>query len=289
MTNRDDNENLGSFYMGHRHPPEKKRLIPGPVLALFAMAAFAAIVWYAYPRGEERYAEVDVPVVRADTEAVKIKPDDPGGMEVRHQDSTVFEPLEQGKRDEVENLLPAPEEPVDKEAVIEKAEQDVEQKLQPSLDLKLEKETSDTEKVVSTTEEKVEALKEKAEKEEAVAETKTEAAVAEVNASKPKIIKMPKDETPVKKPATSTQATASSGNTYIQLGAFSDASKASGEWERLQKKYPSELGGLSLHTEPVKTASGTLTRLQAGKVSAEKAKSICDAIKAKGGNCIVVK
>lgn len=113
-----DEDTLGSFYMGRMRPaPEVKRTMPKGVVTIGTLAAFAAIIWYAYPQGAERHEGMDVPVITADKEAYKFKPEDPGGMEVRHQDSTVFAPLEK-KAETVEKILPQTEEPLDKNTVL---------------------------------------------------------------------------------------------------------------------------------------------------------------------------
>jgi hypothetical protein len=94
MNDRKEDDNLGSFYMGRmRPPPEPDRKLPRGFLTAVTVLAFLGIIWYAYPQGQEKYTDVDVPVVTADTEPYKTKPQDPGGMEVRHQDSTVFDSL----------------------------------------------------------------------------------------------------------------------------------------------------------------------------------------------------
>ena len=116
-------EEIGSFYMGRmRPPPLPKRFLPPGVLTLFALAALGGIVWYAYPRGTERYTNLDVPVVKADTAPIKEKPENPGGMEVSHQDSTVFDPLQKNGTAEVEKIMPTPEQPMDKEQALKSEE-----------------------------------------------------------------------------------------------------------------------------------------------------------------------
>ena len=116
-------EEIGSFYMGRmRPPPLPKRFLPPGVLTLFALAALGGIIWYAYPRGTERYTNLDVPVVKADTAPIKEKPENPGGMEVSHQDSTVFDPLQKNGGAEVEKIMPTPEQPMDKEQALKSEE-----------------------------------------------------------------------------------------------------------------------------------------------------------------------
>lgn len=115
--NKED-ENLGSFYMGRTRPTaQPKRFLPPGVLTAMALFVFAGILWYAYPQGAQKYSDIDVPVVKADTAPIKEEPVDPGGMEVRHQDSTVFDPLQKNTAATVEKLLPAQEEPLDKDVI----------------------------------------------------------------------------------------------------------------------------------------------------------------------------
>ncbi len=136
MTNNED-ENLGSFYMGKmRPPPEPERVLPRGLLTGVIVLAFVAVLWWAYPQGQEKYTDMDVPVVQADTSPYKSAPEDPGGMEVRHQDSTIFDPMEK-KGDTVEKLMPAPEQPVDKAEVLGKEPPVLDSK-KPELNLEMQ-------------------------------------------------------------------------------------------------------------------------------------------------------
>src|SRR5690606_13519246 len=117
--NRKEDENLGSFYMGRmRPPPEPERILPRGLLTAIVVFAFAGILWYAYPQGAEKYTDVDVPVVKAEVSPYKFAPEDPGGMEVRHRDSTVFDSLETAPVKKVEKILPAGEAPLDRKTVL---------------------------------------------------------------------------------------------------------------------------------------------------------------------------
>lgn len=147
-----EEDTLGSFYMGRmRPPPEPKRVLPRGLLSVLTVVAFAIILWYAYSRGPAKYSGVDVPVISADSTQYKFKPEDPGGMEVRHQDSTVFDPLSSKDSDAVEHLRPTPEQPMDKaEATAKDAAAALEaDKPEMNLDVKMEKLPSGSEKIVS--------------------------------------------------------------------------------------------------------------------------------------------
>jgi hypothetical protein len=97
-----------------------------PVFAITALlitiAAFAGIIMISYPDGDE---PADVPVVTADAGTFREEPTDRGGLEVAHQDSTVFNSIRSDNLQEeppVEDLL-AKEKPIDKlEAFAKEAE-----------------------------------------------------------------------------------------------------------------------------------------------------------------------
>lgn len=280
QNNQNNNdENIGSFYIGRRPPETPERVLPKGGLTIVALLAFASIIWYAYPEGEEKYANMDVPVVVAQKDAYKFTPDDPGGMEVRHQDSTVFDPLEKKSTKTVEKLMPTPEEPVDKAEVL-KAEAAT--KLEPKLDMQIEKLDTGAEKIIAKT--------------EAVKTQTTEAVTKPV--AKPVVEKTavakPVEQKPAEKPATLAAAAKAETNgktVYIQLGSYRNTAGASEDWNRLKKKHPALLGSLEMRTQRVDLGSkGVFNRLQAGKVSEAKAKEICETLKSSNpGGCIVVR
>ena len=74
------------------------------VALLLAGAAFAGIIVASYPKAPDNQ---DVPVIKAETTAFKEVPDDRGGMDVPHRDSTIFMSMGPGmqERPPVENLL----------------------------------------------------------------------------------------------------------------------------------------------------------------------------------------
>lgn len=90
----------------------RKPWIKGAIAAV-VLVIFGAGTWYAYSIGMRTGSEGAAPLIRADQRPTKVKPDDPGGMAVPHQDKTIFDrvkPTDESKK--VEQLLPPPEEPV---------------------------------------------------------------------------------------------------------------------------------------------------------------------------------
>jgi hypothetical protein len=78
------------------------------------------------------------------------------------------------------------------------------------------------------------------------------------------------------------------GSYYIQLGSVKSESGAAGEWGKLKKSYSTQLSSLDYRVQKADLASGTFYRIQAGPISKESAKSLCDSISAqKPGACLV--
>jgi hypothetical protein len=284
---RKTDSSAGSFYMGRMRPPPKpQRVLPRGLLTTISLVCFAVIIWAAYPEDQEKYAGMDIPVIKADTAPYKFKPDNPGGMEVLHQDSTVFDPLER-KPEKVERLMPQPENPVDKDAAVgEKATLEAAApKL--NLDLQMKPVAEGTEKIV---------LKESATRKTPTAipsrkpGTKTpepEKIYNERTAEKPAVKPAAKAET---KPVAAKDAEIV-WETWVRLGSYRNLSGAYDDWSKLKKRHPQLLGKLQMRTVKVDLgAKGVFHRLEAGKVSDGRAREICRSLSsANPGGCIVVK
>lgn len=97
-----------------RDPPQRSRAL-GAFLATFALAAFAGVVWYAYDRGLQAGSEATAPLIQADPSPIKVRPEQPGGLDVPNQDKMVYGALRPDRNggETVERLLPPPETPVE--------------------------------------------------------------------------------------------------------------------------------------------------------------------------------
>ncbi len=80
-------------------------------LTVIVLAIFGGLVWYSYMEGNDNGP---VPAVRADKSVVKIKPSNPGGLEVPDQDKRVFDRVTADQLDAPESLAPSAEIPVDR-------------------------------------------------------------------------------------------------------------------------------------------------------------------------------
>ena len=282
-------------------PPGLRRIfIVIGVLIVFAI--LVSVIAASWPNGGSDDAGA-VPIIRADTTPMKVKPEEPGGMNVPNKDSTIFETL-RGEPEEpkTENLLedtadtdsvlpqpaPAPVGEVKKEvaaadaaiapapaAAAPKAEMK-----QPAQKLETEEETEDSveEDVPEKTGTIIDELKTEARGNADAPKAIAPAPVKKVDA--PKVVEKPKTVAPA--------APVTAGTAYIQLAAVKSTAEASTLWAKQKAKNP-ELGSLSMRTQTVQTGGATLYRVQAGPVSRDSALSICSAIKARGGSCILAK
>lgn len=85
------------------------------VMAAVVVGAVAAGIagWYLFMRDEPQQVASTTPVIAADSSPYKVRPADPGGMQVPDTDKMVYDRLGQNSGAGVEeNLLPEPEQPV---------------------------------------------------------------------------------------------------------------------------------------------------------------------------------
>jgi hypothetical protein len=91
--------------------PRFRALIAG-LVAIVVMGVFAGGLWFAYRQGlrhgDGSTGAADIPLIRADARPTKVKPENPGGMEVPDRDKLIYTQ----KRATVEHLLPPPEKPM---------------------------------------------------------------------------------------------------------------------------------------------------------------------------------
>ena len=116
-----------SYHLGQIDPEERTGLYADPrdeeadppprrvlriVGALLVMALFAGGLWFAYVEGARHTGGTggsgDIPLIRADTRPMKVKPAEPGGMPIPDRDMLIYGQ----NRPMVEHLLPPPEQPM---------------------------------------------------------------------------------------------------------------------------------------------------------------------------------
>ncbi len=309
-----------------RHPAASKggrsiSLIVGVVIGL---AVVGGVAWYAIKGGGANLVSGEPQVVEADANAYKIKPENPGGMQVENQDKLVYDRVAKGNApNRVENLLPPAEEPKAPPQKAKAPEAEV-AKPAPVTD---DAEKKQLEAIVKATQEpaktpapavaeapKVEPPKpaQVAEAPKAApvetpkvvaepskpAEPKPEAAkpdplVAAVAAATGKPVEAPKAEAPVEtKTAAVTPAPANMAGAFqIQLVSVPSEEAANTEWKRITRKHQDLFANLSpAVTKAELPEKGTVYRLRAGPLPDKAAAdALCASLAAERTGCIVIK
>ncbi|MCW9032818.1 MAG: SPOR domain-containing protein [Rhodospirillales bacterium] len=239
-------------------PSKWKRL----VLILLLLVMLGGVGWWYLIGANQMTDEANLPVIRAEVGPIKVKPENPGGMEIPNRDKLVYERLGSKPGEPlVERLLPEPEKPV----------------AMPAPEPEPEKAPVVVEKVMPKAVE--EAPK--------PAPMKLEPAPVEVTkAPEPKVV-APKPVV-VTKPAIKPVA---SGKYKIQLASVRSEAAAAGEWKRLSKRNSDLLGKLSMSLMKADLGDkGIFYRLRAGPLPDEAAaKKLCADLSAKKIGCLVVR
>jgi cell division septation protein DedD len=261
-------------------------------IVLIALSFMVGVVWKLYS-GANNADGQNVPIVRADSDPFKVVPDDPGGMEIRHKDSTLFSAIKKERDEEegevrIENLLADDE----NEEPMPRSQLFAGLNTEPNPDLERDEEES-TPLDQPVNDNIVKTIEEAEVPEEVKPEPEPEPAAMVQPAPKPKpAIKEEPTPAPVEirtpsMPVVSQQA--STGEYYIQLASTKDKSSVDSEWKKLSKKY-SVISDLPYRVETADLGErGLFYRIQAGPISREEAQSKCAAIKKINPNGCLVK
>ncbi|MEQ8586100.1 MAG: SPOR domain-containing protein [Thalassobaculaceae bacterium] len=336
-----------------RDPPRRSRAL-GAFLATFALAAFAGVVWYAYDRGLQAGSEATAPLIQSDPSPIKVRPEQPGGLDVPNQDKMVYGALrpDQNGGETVERLLPPPETPVEppqpapppisQEPVAqEPASQpsaETEDRGAPAADgtatVPIPARTPQPvpgagpatapEADPAPTTDRAEATAPppppppapqaqendippaRAPEPARSPEPEPQVAAAPPPAPEPQPIPQPTPQ-PAPRPEPAVQpepaaqpsaqsspqpaATPPSGRFRVQLGAFRDEAAARREWDRLSRRYPDVLSGLTLRIQQVDLGAGkgVFHRIQGGMLSEAAAEQACATLKSRNQACLLVR
>lgn len=254
-----------------------------------AVLVFSGIVSYAYKQGSQSGANATTPIIEANADSIKQKPENPGGMEVPFQDAVVFDQLQKtpdgAATEKVENLLAPPEQPASTTAATttEAKTADATTPVQEEAPVTEEQTaplpaaTSSTETIMVKTDEKPATAKTETIKDVVAktAETKTE-----------EVKKMAETA-----PASTTPATKIQSGTYrIQMGAFRDEAAARAAWSKFQKEFSAQLANVTPDFPRADLPKGTFYRVQGINLSKASADELCRHLNsARSGSCMVVK
>ncbi len=224
------------------------------IAAGVVIVAFAIAIWYAYDKG--RGAAIgEAPLVKADATPIRIKPNEPGGLDVPDRDKLVYNRVSGVEGEEPVQLNAGPELPIDK----------------PEAKLPEPTETQATEPL--------ETVPEVADSTPVPPPADPEPAAAKPTAPTPAATPEPA------KPATAGMPAAA--GMMVQLGAFGTEAAATDAWKAAQKKFPGALGSLRMEIAPLqRTGQKPLYRLRgAGLADKAAADAVCATLKAGNQAC----
>jgi cell division septation protein DedD len=253
---------------------EQRRFLPMALITAAAMAVFAGGLWFAYVQGTHHgatstiTADGNVPLIRADQRPVKVKPDQPGGMEVPDRDKLVFNEKTGGPP--VEKLLPPAEKPEPLPAPQPKAVISFPPiPAPPSLS--------------ATPTPIIEAMP----KPEPDAPAQPKVAATKPAPAKPAAT--PKPAAVTATPVSAAGATA--GSIKVQLGSLRSPEAARDEWQRLKQGNSDLLGRFTAVAVRAEVPDkGTYYRIEAGPVGdAAAAGRLCGELKKRNLGCTIAR
>lgn len=275
---------------GPRRRGLSRRRLLLPLGGAGLLLLFVLVAWYAYVSGARSGAGGPAPLIQADSTPFKMRPEQPGGMEVPHQDKLVFERLNPGAGgDSVERLLPGPEQPLSRPEPPEAPVADaVPAPLEP--DAAVDPEAEPSYPVVAAGEPPPAAAP----------RAPVEPAPVPVPVPAPAPAPAPAQAAPAQPPPVQTAASpppappsqpAGAGKRVrLQIASVRSEEVARQEFQRLQRRFPSELGSLGLSVERADLGDrGIFFRVHAGPVEEARAGSICQALKAQSVGCLIVR
>ncbi|SUS08460.1 putative Periplasmic protein TonB, links inner and outer membranes [uncultured Defluviicoccus sp.] len=294
-------------------PQQRLIWIGASVLAL-ALIVLGALVIVSSSRGPDAPKDAaQVPIIHAEEKPFKVRPENPGGMEIPHQDKLIYQRLRGEERPiKVERLLSEPEKPLPPpepapppEAAhpgtapmaAPRAGDDSDPAAADAIERSIVErglvEAPGAEAGDADEEEGM--LPDEAAGDEAattsnipVPRPRPSMRASETAALAPSTA--PPSAAPAAAPATAPAAPGASGSFRIQLGAFASPDKVDAEWRRLQAQHPALLGALKPESTRVEVPDrGILYRLRAGPVEGEeRARTLCQDLVRRGAGCLVV-
>ena len=286
----DENEQQEAFPSFREERMERRRRGPA-ILAgiLIGVAVAAAVGWLTFGRYVTVYqgGDGELPLIRADGGAERIRPETPGGLDVPNQDKLVYDRMRRNENDlPVERLLPLPEQPVAPEqeyAPLDVAEAQASDDPIGHLAEQVEEETE----IASAT-----VYDERGKPVEVMFKTVTTetaavppAAPEKPASEKPAPVKVKAAPAPVPAAVPAEEPAFS-----VQLLSTRSAETAEQEWNRLSRKHKELMDGLPHQVSRVSVEKGVFFRLRVGHFKTrDEAKKLCDQFKAKKQECLVVK
>lgn len=252
---------------------------------LFVFGAFVYVIYYAAVNQDElSEGSEELQVIQPLEGAVKVRAENPGGMEIPNQNKQVFDLLEETASANVD----IPKEDLcagESGAVLCNQEM---KKVEPLQAEKVQVIAKPSTEVNVKPEDKIQAIVEKAEKKVVEAPKKVQPIVKEDPAKK---VESKPDVKVVVAEKPKVEASKTASLPYgIQLASYSSKESADNGVAYYQKRIGSLIKGLTYRTESVDVKGRTYYRVQFfGFSNNADASGLCKKIKAKKENCLAIK
>jgi hypothetical protein len=296
-------------------PRRGRSILMGTALVGIAVAGAAAWFLFMGDGGAGTEGPVAAPTIPADTNPYKVRPANPGGMQVPNQDKTVYERLDPGAEDgsaasaSADRLAPEPPMPVapgvnSTPSILQIPPETTAPQTapppapalgagqMPSLGLTAPSGMSNADARAATGQPEPAPTAVAPAKPVAPAPA-TPPAVAAAPApapAKPAPAPVVAAPPPAAAPVAAPAAASGSGPFTIQLAALRDEASARKMWQQMQTKYPALLGGLSLVIDKADLGQkGVFYRVRgSGLPSEARAREVCAALSKDKVGCLFV-
>ena len=300
------------------------------ILGVLTIIAFSGIAWIAYESGLKS-SHSDIPLIQAESDIIKIKPENSGGQNIPHQNKKVYTQIEKTPTHQKP-------EPYDFSKNIQHSEKPLEKTIKHPTQVSTAsaKTTIETVKKPMTSMDMKQTASNKTvspqtNKSTTKPRSQTTTVSPQQTTSTPATPTLPVNRQALAEHNTSTEARAFSFSSYtkettqpnkpmqqkrmvtisptvsqkqtatlqpvsdpaagflIQVGAVKSESLVHSEWQKLSKRFPSELGALQLYSEEVTVNGNTLHRIRGGMMTKTQATSLCNTLKHNNVACFVIK
>jgi hypothetical protein len=249
-------------------------------IAIVAIGGFAGVLVYAYNKGKEVGSTTIPPIIKAGPAPHKIRPENPGGMNIPHRDKDVYSQLAgnsppRKSTRKVERLLPMPEAPVAPPAPVKKvmqAPKKIKMPPPPPVVKSIPKPPPNV-------------------KPRRVANAGNAAGHA-TDARPVPVTRASQKTTRATARKLAAIAPATGGSTRVQLLSLRSENAVRKAWKGLQKRHGDLLGRLSLTVQRrnLGVKKGVYYRLQAGPLAnVASAKALCSKLNKRKMGCLIVR
>jgi hypothetical protein len=255
----------------------EKRWLWGGLAVVALVVIGAAVAWLTDDTGSPVSGPSEAPLIRAEEEPVKLRPERPGGMEVPNRDKLVYRRLEGlAEPPLVEKLLPEPEEPLPPPRAKPAPQPEIAPETAPEPATASGAVGDSVEPPAPATHDTFQ------DEQQTLAAVPPPAKTVAEAGTKPQ---------PPEKTAPADTAARPTSAYQIQLVAVGKREQAEGMWKKLASKHPDVFKNLEPDIERADLGSkGVLYRLRAGPIDSEaKARSLCAELGRRNIDCLVVR